>query len=169
MHISAMVPPCGPAGTSCAFPNESNEPLWARNMRPLRLPDPYPLAQTRMATVLEPTVHGVLRCGSEVENSAASAVSNGTNHVHCTRDPHSFGVSLCWRPRCSATHCSRRAMLALGLRYTSCHARQNHVTSSHLVSFQLMPSHRTMHALSRQVTSCWKMQHATCTARRNAK
>ena len=30
------------------FPNASQEPLWARNMRPLRLPDPCPLAQTPM-------------------------------------------------------------------------------------------------------------------------
>ena len=30
------------------FPNAAQEPLWARNMRPLRLPDPCPLARGRL-------------------------------------------------------------------------------------------------------------------------
>ena len=46
MHTSAMVPPYGPAGTSRAFHQRIVEPLSARNMRPLRIPDPCPLPRS---------------------------------------------------------------------------------------------------------------------------
>ena len=77
------------------FPNESHEPLWARNVRPLRLPDPCPLAQTPVVVckVSGPPVLG-------------------------------YASNWVWAPRCSATHTSRgnsrRALLVLGSRWPSC-------------------------------------------------
>ena len=95
MHTSATVPPYGPAGTSRAFPHDSQEPLWDKSMRPLRLPDPCPLAQTP----------GV------VCKVSGSPVFGYASH-------------WVWGPRCSATRTSRgysrRALLALGLRWPSC-------------------------------------------------
>ena len=78
------------------FPNASQEPLWARNMRPLRLPGPCPLAQTP-----------VVVC----KVSGPPVLCYASHWV--------------WGPRCSATHtsrgCSRRALfstrLAMALMY----------------------------------------------------
>ena len=75
--------------------NASQEPLWDRNMRPLRLPDTCPLAHT-LVVVCKVSSPPVLCYASH-------------------------GL---WGPRCSATHASRgysrRALLALGLRWLSC-------------------------------------------------
>ena len=64
-----------------------------------------------MAMVLELAVHGVLRCGSEAENSTALDVS--INLVHGTRDLHS-SQSLCV-VHCSAPVFSSRSMLSSGM------------------------------------------------------
>ena len=77
------------------FLNASQEPLWARNVRPLRLPDPCPLAHTPVVV---------------------SKVSGPPVLCYASR--------WLWGPRCAATHTSRgysrRAVLALGLRWLSC-------------------------------------------------
>ena len=93
MHTLAMVPPHGLAGTSRAFLQRiAPSPSPPQNMRPLRLPDPCPLAQTP-----------VIVC----------KVSGPP--VLCYASHWLLG------PRCSATHTSRgysrRALLALGLRW----------------------------------------------------
>ena len=80
---------------TCVSLNASQEPLWARNMRPLRLPDPCPLA-----------------------HAPAVVCKVSGPPVLC------YASHWLWGPRCSATHTSRgysrRALLALGLRWLSC-------------------------------------------------
>ena len=77
------------------FVNASQEPLWARNMHPLRLPDPCPLAHTPVVV----------------------CKVSGPPVLY-------YAYNWLWGPRCSATHTSRgysrRALLALGLRWLSC-------------------------------------------------
>ena len=93
MHTSAMVPPYGPAGTSRAFPQRIAGTLVGQEHAPT--PDPCPLVHTP-----------VVVC----------KVSGPP--VLC------YASHWLWGPRCSATHTSRgysrRALLALGLRWLSC-------------------------------------------------